>query len=479
MITDKRYPADPILLVDDEAQVLDSIELTCRVEGFTNIRTCSDPTQVPEILEDQPVSICVIDLNMPEMSGQELLAYLRLNHPDIPVIILTGCDELDQVVECMKQGAADYLSKPVESLRLGQSIRQCLELRTLISELSQINKGLWQEDLEKPEHFDHIITCSDLMIQRFKYVEAVSSSSRPVLIMGETGTGKELMAKAVHLCSGRSGEFIAINVSGLDETSFSDSLFGHKKGAFTGAENERAGALATASGGTLLLDEIGDLSEENQIKLLRVIQEGEYFPLGSDRPKKCDVRIVGCTNYPQKILGSGNKIRKDFFYRISAHKVEIPPLRERLEDLEPLMQFFMDQASREMGVDVNPSLDRALVILRNHSFPGNVRELQGLVYDAVAQSTGGKLNLDVIRNHCAIDPDSVDAESRTQEASLADFRGSDWWKDLKRLPTLKQATNELIEEALRRSDGNQSLAASILGISRQALNRRLIHKSGK
>jgi transcriptional regulator with PAS, ATPase and Fis domain len=303
----------------------------------------------------------------------------------------------------------------------------------------------------------------------FRYVEAISASREPVLITGETGTGKELIAQALHALSNPNGEFVAINVAGLDDTVFSDTLFGHHKGAFTGAEQSRGGLIAAAAGGTLFLDEIGDLQESSQVKLLRLLQERKYYPLGADQSKTSQARIVVATNADLgQLIGQG-KFRKDLFYRLRSHHLHIPPLRERRDDIRLLLNYFLDKSAQALNKPV-PTAPAALYsLLKNYPFPGNVRELEGMIHDAVARHGGGILSLKSFREAMGHEQTLLEDQlpGDLAVASLAEL-----FPD--RLPTLKEAEHYLIAEALRRADSNQGLAAGLLGITRQALNKRLV-----
>ena len=302
----------------------------------------------------------------------------------------------------------------------------------------------------------------------FQYVEAISISPQPVLITGETGVGKEMIAKAVHNLSNRKGEFVPVNVAGLDENVFTDTLFGHKKGAFTGADSARIGLVEQASGGTLFLDEIGDLSSDLQVKLLRLLQEGEYFPLGSDVTKRSDARVVVATNQELQMLQESGKFRKDLYYRLCAHNVHIPPLRERREDLPLLVEHFLEKSSVALGKKKPTPPNELLILLSSYHFPGNIRELEAMIWDAVSYHKLGKLSLDAFKTHITNTQPSIEADFKLplqNENGIISFS--------EQLPTLKQAEHLLISEALKRSDGNQAIAALNLGITRQALNRRL------
>jgi DNA-binding NtrC family response regulator len=386
----------------------------------------------------------------------------------VPVIIVTGANDVETAVKCMQQGAFDYIVKPVEKSRLVSATRRAVEMRELQRENRLLKTRMLSNKLETPEAFSEIITNSAAMRSIFQYVEAIAASPRPVLITGETGVGKELIARAVHRLSKRKGEFVPVNVAGLDDSAFTDTLFGHKKGAFTDAREARRGLVQQASGGTLFLDEIGDLNTMSQIKLLRLLQEGEYFPLGSDMAKRSDARIVVATNQNLDELQSSGKFRKDLYYRLCDHQIQIPPLRDRREDLPVLTEHFLEKASKTLERPKPTPPAELVTLLSTYHFPGNVRELEAMVFDAVSSHKSGKLSLDMFKTHIVRKPagSGKDLEDPpSTDDTLIAFG--------EQLPTLKQAEQLVIDEALKRSKGNQSIAALSLGISRQALNKRL------
>ncbi len=310
------------------------------------------------------------------------------------------------------------------------------------------------------------------MVAIFQYIEAIAQYLKPIFITGETGVGKELIARAIHNVSGLKGPFIVVNVAGLDDTMFSDTLFGHKKGAYTGAAKDREGLIVQASGGTFLLDEIGDLNESSQVKLLQLLEEKTYYPLGSDKPEKSNTRIIVCSNQDiQKQIVDG-KFRGDLYYRLCTHQINIPPLRDRLEDVPLLLDYFIEDAARSQKKKKPAYPGELIILLSNYNFPGNIRELKAMVFDAVAQHKSGMLSMDSFKVFIK----QKEAFSKTgfslpvqDKASMIDIFGH--------FPTLKETEDYLISDALKRSDGNQRIAASLLGIQRQALNRRLKRKA--
>jgi two-component system, NtrC family, nitrogen regulation response regulator GlnG len=268
----------PVLLVDDEPQILRSVSVSLRASGISQVITLEDIRAVVPLLNEQDVGVVVLDLTMPYLPGQTLLEHLTADYPDIPVIVMTATNDLDTAVQCMKAGAIDYLVKPVETNRLVASVRRALEVRALRAEVLSLKERLLTDAPPHREAFAEIITQSKTMHAIFRYVEAIAQSPQPVLITGETGTGKELIAHAIHRLAGGHGEFVAVNVAGLDDTMFSDTLFGHSRGAYTGADRPRDGLITQATDGTLFLDEIGDLAAASQVKLLRLLQDGTYYP---------------------------------------------------------------------------------------------------------------------------------------------------------------------------------------------------------
>ncbi|WP_353685024.1 sigma-54 dependent transcriptional regulator [Thermodesulfovibrio sp. 3907-1M] len=461
-----------VAIIDDERESLYTYSLILKQSGINDVVLIEDPRELPVVLKERSFSILLLDLSMPHISGFELLKYLSVEYPEIPVIVLTAIKDIETAVECIKIGASDYLVKPVEKNKLISSIKKALEMNRLKEEISGLKHRLIEDRLEHEEAFSEIITVNQRMRGIFKYVEVISKTEQPVLITGETGTGKELVARAIHKISGRKGDFVAVNVAGLDDNMFSDTLFGHRKGAFTGAISTREGLISRAKGGTLFLDEIGDLSEASQLKLLRVIQEKVYYPLGSDIPKSSDARIIVATNQDIHDMVNRGAFRKDLFYRLKAHHVHLPPLRERKDDIPVLLDHFIKEAAKQLGKKPPKYPEELLILLVNYSFPGNIRELEMIVYDAVARCKSSILSLEVFKDMIDIS-NSIDKELKSE---IVKFYIQMRFPD--KLPTLKEMEELLIHEALRRAKGNQGIAAKMLGITRQALNKRL-HKLHK
>ncbi len=466
-------PPPPVLLVDDDPEFLFSAETTLRAAGIGHVRALDDSREVLPLLSGSEVSVIVLDLTMPHLSGEELLKAVREEHPQIPVIVLTGVNEVDTAVSCMKNGAFDYQVKPVESSRFVSDVRRAMEMRELQEEVSSLKERILSGRMEAPETFSGIVTNSPKMFAIFRYLEAVARSPQPVLITGETGVGKGLIARAVHRTSGSAGPFVAVSVAGLDDNMFSDTLFGHQKGAFTGADQAREGLVSQAARGTLFLDEIGDLKEPSQVKLLRLLEEREYYPLGSDVPRRAEARIICATNQHPAELLSAKLLRKDLYYRLTGHHVHVPPLRERPEDLPPLVGHFLEEAALSLGKKSPTPPPELVTLLCTYDFPGNVRELKMLIHDAVARHRAGMLSMESFRN--AIGP----VRSSPGHAATDKGGGEDPLRIPGRFPTLKEAEEYLVNEALKRSQSNQGIAAALLGITRQALNKRLVRSSEK
>jgi len=461
-------PQNPVLLVDDEGHILKTSRLFLQGSGINNVLTLSDSREVLPLLFAQQVAVIVLDLTMPHRSGLELLPRIVRDYPHIPVIMMTANDEIETVVECMRNGAFDYLVKPVEPGRLIGSVRKALDLCDLSHELSSLKQRLLSDQLEHPGAFAAIVTANKKMHALFQYVEVVAGTRQPIMITGETGVGKELIARAIHELSGCKGAFVAVNVAGLDDNMFADTLFGHKKGAFTGADQAREGLIAKAGGGTLFLDEIGDLTEFSQIKLLRLLQEKEYYTVGSDIVQKSDARIVLATNHDLQQQIAAGKFRNDLYYRLRAHQVQIPPLRERLDDLPLLLDHFLATAAAELGKKKPTPPPELVTLLSLYPFPGNVRELEAIIFDAVARHTSGVLSMDSIREVIGDDRSTLaplSPRNTTSDNLLEALFGH--------FPTINEVETYLIAEAMNLTKGNQGMAARLLGIGRQTLNKKL------
>ena len=461
------YPTLPILLVDDELAWLDSFSLTLEYNaGITNVIKCNDSAQVLSILKEHPVSMVILDMTMPPPTGDELLPIISQDYPDVPVVVLSGLNSLDIAVKCMKLGACDYYIKTSEITHLTAGLKRILKQQELHNELQTLKNNIFNDNFKKPAAFDQILTCSNNMKLILKYIAAIASSNEPVLITGESGVGKELVSKAIHACSAPQGPLIAVNVAGLDETAFSDTLFGHVRGAFTGADKAREGMVAKAKDGVLFLDEIGDLSPQSQVKLLRLLQEREYFPLGSDTARIMETRIVCATNGDLTQKQQDGSFRKDLYYRLCHHQIALPALRQRIDDLPLLLDHFINEAATEMDKKVPSYPYQLLDLLSAYHFPGNIRELRAMVFDAVSQHQRGILSMQAFKHAIGYSfPNNGSASDTVAMQCKLQFPDH--------LPTLQQSATQLISEALQRANGNQSIAARLLGISQPALSRRL------
>jgi DNA-binding NtrC family response regulator len=458
-------PDYPVLIVDDEKSIIDSFSTVLKSHGINNIIGCQDSREVMELVRSTDLEVILLDLTMPYVSGNELLSEIHDNYPHIPVIIVTGTNEVKAAVDCMKMGAFDYMVKAIEENRLVSGVKRAIEIRNLKLEYSDLKTKLILNKLSHPEAFSHLITQNKEMRAIFLFVESIAKTNEPVLIIGETGVGKNLIAKAIHEVSGRKGPPVEINVAGFDDTMFADNLFGHTKGAFTGALDSRDGHVSQAQGGTLFLDEIGDLTIPSQVKLLRLLDSREYYPLGSDFPKRTDARIVVATNRDLDRLIDSEKFRRDLYYRLSTHEIRIPPLRERKEDLPLLLGYFLQEAAQKLKKK-KPSVPVELLdLLDTYHFPGNIRELRSMIFDAVTKQESRILSLAPFKKAIGM---STQRTHSPRPEKLLEFSA--------KLPTKKQAIELLIAEALKRAQGNQSIAAGLLGMSHQALNKWLLRK---
>jgi len=316
---------------------------------------------------------------------------------------------------------------------------------------------LLTKELKHPEVFSDIISHNESMFSIFQYVESIAPTMHPVFITGETGVGKGLLAEAIHNISHRKGEFIHVNISGIDPNMFADTLFGHVKGAYTGASKERVGLCEKASSGTLFLDEIGDLDNLSQIKLLNLLQERKYYPIGQDQPRYCQARFITATNCDIETLVEKDIFRKDLFFRLQTHRIHLPPLRERLDDLPVLVDYFLKQGAQNLNKKKPSVYKEVIQLLNTYSYPGNIRELKAMIDDALCRHQSHALSLKSFKSYI-------------NRQNQQNFKSSGIKENLhqvfnyfENLPTIKEATEQLVIEALKRANGNLSIAAPLLG----------------
>lgn len=457
-----------ILVVDDDTDLLHQLTRTLVSNGIGEVEPLQSPLDVMERLSRGDIAVLLLDLVMPGMSGTELLPKVNQLYPHIPVIMMTAVTDVSTAVHCIKCGAFDYLTKPLDTARLYATVTKAVCFSELACQNRHLKDFLLGEPLARADIFSCIITADTKMTSIFKLVETVAPTLHPILISGETGVGKELIARAVHAASGLSGEFVPVNVAGLDDVMFSDMIFGHKRGAYTGASEQREGLIKKAAGGTLFLDEIGDMNQDSQKMLLRLLQEKEYYRLGSDILYQSNARIVAASNRDFKAMISAGTFRSDLYHRLTIHQIQLPPLRERRGDIPLLAEYFSHEAAAALGKELAELSIELKFALSGFDFPGNVRELMNLVSNAVACNRSG-----VLTRHDFPGLEPVTASRKKGVVRVSNEGSFTCYTAFEKFPTINEVEELLIQEAMKLSEGNKGVAVELLGISRPTLNKKL------
>ncbi|RKX77096.1 MAG: sigma-54-dependent Fis family transcriptional regulator [Spirochaetes bacterium] len=440
----KKKEKECILVVDDAPDTLELIRRNLSLKGFSVITT-TNVTDALRILESYRIDLVITDLKMPRVSGLDLIRHVRDNYRDKEIMLITGYPSLEGAVEAVKTGAEEYLTKPFTDKELFDAVERSLKKL-------QLRRTESMEIKDESSCFEGLIGESRAMQEVFNNIRKAAVTSATVLITGESGTGKELAARAIHYTSDRASyPFIAVNCSAIPEGLLESELFGYVKGAFTGADQSRAGFFQTADRGTIFLDEISETGLAMQVKLLRIIQEKEVFMLGSRKPRKVDVRIVASTNKNLQNAIKKGSFREDLFYRLNVISIEMPPLRERGNDVFILANRFKEKFAGEMGKPVPHFSDRVLQIFQNYDWPGNVRELENLIQQIIVMS----------------DAETIDVPDlpRWMRFSIGKNTGV--------LRTLEEVEAEHIINVLQSVGGNKTEASKILGIDRKTLRLKL------
>ena len=444
-----------IIVIDDEQDFLDSIRRGLITSGFKNIHIEDNPEKAAAAFKTgETFDIALIDITMPGMDGMELLEVIRNNSPRTECIMVTAIDEVRVAIKCLRKGAYDYLVKPLSKEDLISSLNRALERKRLV-DLLDLGKLKTIPQLENKEAFRPIITRSEKVLRVLKEAELHASGDVPILITGDTGTGKELLSRAVHAASPRvKFKFTPINMDALTAQLFDAEFFGHTRGAFTGAEKNRVGYLEYANRGTLFLDEIGNLPMELQGKLLRVLQDGEFTKLGTSRSQKTDVRFVAATNKNLEQMMTKNQFRKDLYYRLKGGWLHLPPLNERKEDIPLLTTSFLEELCGPGGTDIE---EQAVSLLMNYNYPGNIRELRSIIQSAVNLAQGGPISANhfpaYLRKKVVMKP---------HETSMSDS-----------IAALSEVEKEHILKVYHHFSKNKTQTARILEIGLNTLRRKL------
>ena len=439
-----------ILAIDDDPGVLRYLFLLLMQTGKHEVQILEDSTKALQELDRGGYDVLLLDMDMPGVTGLDILKYARENHPDLETIVLTGVEDVQLAVTAMKLGAYDYLSKPVNNDLLLLVLERALERRHLKNRVHELREDFKFEDLKNKEVFRDIITRSPTIIKILRYVERIASSHSSVLIWGESGTGKELLARAIHTLSPRKDEkFVAVNAGVFVNELFASEFFGHLKGSFSGAYSDQKGFLEAANRGTLFLDEIGELSLPIQVKLLRVLQDGEFFRLGSTHNQKVDVRIIAATNKDLQVEIKKGNFRKDLFYRLNINSIYLPPLREHKEDIPLLAYHFLEKYNRINKKQIREISEPMMELLQQYDYPGNIRELENIINNMVSVETSDKLTKASLPAYVS--------------GAIPKYKGPPPPFEEKSLQELER---EHIRRVLERTGGNRTRAAKILGISR-------------
>jgi DNA-binding NtrC family response regulator len=437
-----------ILIIDDNQSILNFLKILLLQSGNYKVTTLQDSTQACDLLKKEHFHILLLDMDMPNVSGLDILKFINQNHIKITTIVLTGVEDVDLAISAMKLGTHDYMLKPIDEKKLLATVENAINHHRI--NIQGETQGLLTLDtLKNKEVFKDIITQSEEMLKIFHIAEKFASTDNSVLIWGESGTGKELIAQVIHKISDRKDKkFIAVNAGSFAHDLFASELFGYEKGAFTGAYKDKKGFIEEANGGTLFLDEIGELELPMQVKLLRVLQEEEFYKIGSTQNIKVDLRIIAATN--KNLFDEINKgnFRKDLFFRLNINSINLPPLRERGNDIQILSEYFLQLFNNKYSKHIKKISNQVLGLLKHYSFPGNVRELMNIINSAIIVETSDELRKKSLPNYFLENFD----QSHISDPSFPD--------------SLEQVEKEHIKKVLEYTQSNRSTAAEILGISR-------------
>ncbi len=459
-----------IIIIDDHDTMREGLELLLRRRGHRTFAAEHGPRGL-ELLEENGADLVITDLKMSRMDGIEVLSKVRERFPETEVLIITGYGSIETAVEAMKLGAADFLTKPFSSEQFGVKVDRLLETREERERLRRENRNLrventyLREEREEgdPPRYGEIVGEADSMDRVFRWIDRVAPSDSTVMVYGESGTGKELVARAIHAQSPRaSGPFVRVNCGALSESLLDSELFGHEKGAFTGAERRRKGRFELANGGTLFLDEIATVAPATQIRLLRVIQERELERVGGESTIPVDVRIIAATNQPAETLVSENGFREDLFYRLHVVPITLPPLRDRKEDIPVLARHFIEKLRTRTCSRIREITESAIERLQSYDWPGNVRELENVMERALVLADGEELDADSLppfHHPLGRKDDGYGPELTPQGMDLNQI--------------VEGMEERLLRDALRQSDGVKAEAARLLGLKASALYYKL------
>lgn len=447
---------ETILIVDDEKNYPLILSAVLQEEGFETL-TANSGKQALEIIENSDVDLVITDMKMPSMDGIELLERIKEKDPEIPVIMMTAYATVEKAVEAMQKGAYHYLVKPFDNESMVIYVKKAIQMYKVVKENRRLRK-----DAESKYCFGNIIGKSKAMQDVFELIQKISPTSATVLIEGESGTGKELVAKSIHFNSPRRDKpFIAVNCSAFAENLLESELFGHEKGAFTGAMSMKKGRFEIADGGTLFLDEIGELSPSLQVKLLRVLQEKTFERVGGIKPITVDIRIISATNKNLQIEVAEGRFREDLFYRLNVLTITLPPLRERIEDIRHLVAYFIQKfaSERKIGVPIKGIDAEVERIFYQYPWPGNVRELENVIERAMILCPGDIITTSDLPQNFKNNADNTLHFKIPSNANLSD--------------TLLMIEQEMIKRALKMTDNVQAHAAQALGIAKSGLSMKL------
>jgi DNA-binding NtrC family response regulator len=451
-------PQERILIVEDEPD-LRQVFVEILTTGGYDVSTASDGEMAIQLLSENHYDLALIDLYLPKADGFQVLAHLQRVSSSTSAIVMTGYGSIESAVEAMKKGAADYLTKPVAFEQLRIVVKKALDVRRL-----QQENWLLRHQLKTKYRFENLVGTSSPMQQLFQLIEKVAGAESTVLILGESGTGKELVARAIHFNSHRAEKpMVPVNCGAIPESLLESELFGHERGAFTGAARTRIGRFELANGGTIFLDEVGDMSPALQVKLLRVLQEQRFERVGGTKSVQVDVRVIAATNRDLEEAIARGEFREDLYYRLSVIPLTLPPLRERKEDVPLLLQHFMDQFNRVRDRKLQGFSPSALHMLMHYHWPGNVRELENLVDRVV-----------VLRGEGIVEPEDLPEKMRStwtpvQPTATMEIPDEGFCLDV----AVRDFERELISRALQKADGVKNKAAQLLGIKRTTLIEKL------